>query len=295
MKNKFFSLVIILSAASLAYSQCSDAGICFLGKKSKGEIKENLSIISLGYQYGYSGKDPDINGALNDLTFNSIILSADLSITKSSRLSLSIPYTLIEGPLGSNKGIGDLSVLYNHTFVIKKIHNLTFSAGGKISVADVNTNDSLPQRYMPGFGTNDLIAGASYNYSFYTVSVAYQKPFGRSSNFRTRLKRGDDIMFRAAYSQPFGKVNIKAELITIIRLQPSSILGSNVPAEESFVEIEGSNEPQVNLLASVSYQLSKNFLLTGEAAIPFLKRDYNFDGLKRVFTAGASVSYTFKL
>ncbi|HEY3249486.1 MAG TPA: hypothetical protein VGK25_00065 [Ignavibacteria bacterium] len=292
MIKYFFLLFIIIN---LTYSQCSDAGICFLGKKQKNEIKQDISSVSLGYRYGYSGKDPDINGALNDLIFNSIILSADLSLTKNSRFSFSIPFTLIEGPLGSNRGIGDLTALYSRSFVIKKTHNLTFSAGGKISVADVNTTDSLPQRYMPGFGTNDLIVGATYSYQAYSVSVAYQKPFGRNANFKTRLKRGDDILLRAGYSQLFGKLNVKGEILTIIRIQRSSVLGINVSPQESFIEIEGSNEPQVNLLASVGYYINDKFLITGEAALPFLHRNYNFDGLKRAFTAGISVSYLFNL
>jgi len=296
MIGKFFIAALFgIILIQPAYSQCSDAGICFLGKRNKVGIKQDLSIFSLGYQYGYSGKDPDINGALNDLVFNSIALSVDLSLTKNSRLSFSIPYTLIEGPLGSNRGIGDLSAIYSQSFIIKKTHNLTFSAGGKISVADVNTTDSLPQRYMPGFGTNDLIIGALYSYSYYSVSAAYQKPFGRNSNFRTRLKRGDDFMFRAGYSQQFGKVSVKGEIITIIRIQPPSVLGTSVPPQETFIEVEGSNEPQVNLFASVSYRISENFLITGEAALPFLQRDYNYDGLKRTFTAGLSVSYLYKL
>ena len=287
--------VILLQAAYNSLSQCSDAGVCILGRKGKTELKEQLNSVSLGYKFGTSGKDVDLNGAENDLIFNSIVFDADLSVSPVSRLSVSIPYNIIEGPLGTNYGIGDLSVLYNHTFVIKKKHNLTISVGGKATLADVNTSDSLPQRYMPGLGTNDLIAGATYSYSSYSVSAGYQKPFGRSANFKTRLKRGDDFFFRAGYRQLFGKVNINAEILTIIRIQKSNILASVDSTGEKYVDAEGSNEPQVNLLASVGYLVSDKIILTIEAAIPFLKRDYNYDGLKRTFTAGLSVSYLFRL
>ncbi len=288
-------IVILLSPVQLTFSQCSDAGICTLGKKQKLEIKEKLNSISLGYRFGSSGKDPDINGATNDLIFNSVIFDADLYVSPKSRLSLSIPYTIIEGPLGNNHGVGDLTILYNHTFVIKKKHNLTISIGGKATLGEVNSNDSLPQRYMPGLGTNDLIAGATYSIHGYSVSVAYQKPFGRSANFVTRLKRGDDFLFRTGYFQQFNKMNIKAEILTILRIQKSSILAFADSTGETFIDVQGSNEPQVNLLLSVGYNINDNFSITGDAAVPLLKRDYNYDGLKRTFTAGISLSYLFKL
>lgn len=294
-----FKILIMLGALIImsvhCFSQCSDAGVCIVGKKSKTELKEQLNTITLGYKFGASGKEADLNGATNDLIFNSVIFDADLSVSPVSRLNLSIPFIIIEGPLGTNSGIGDLSILYNTTFIIKKKHNLTISVGGKATLGDVNTTDSLPQRYMPGLGTNDLIVGASYGYMSYSVSAAYQKPFGRSGNFVTRLKRGDDFFFRAGYRQKFHKVSISAEILTILRVQKSSILSSVDSLGEHYVDIESSNEPQVNLLASVSYFVNDKFVITADAALPFLKRDYNYDGLKRIFTAGFSVGYLFKL
>src|SRR3990172_6676497 len=289
------TFVILLSPVQCIFSQCSDAGICILGKTQKSETKENLNSVSLGYRFGSSGKDPDINGSINDLIFNSVVFDADLYVSPKSRLNMSIPYNIIKGPLGTNRGVGDLTILYNHTFIIKKKHNLTMSIGGKATLGEVNTNDSLPRQYMPGLGTNDLIAGATYSIHGYSVSAAYQNPFGRSANFVTRLKRGDDFLFRAGYFQQFNKLNIKAEILTILRIQKSSILAFADSSGETYIDVEGSNEPQVNLLLSVGYNISGNFSITGEAAIPFLKRDYNYDGLKRIFTAGFSLSYLFKL
>lgn len=296
MNIKHFLLIVILfSLTQFLYSQCSDAGVCILGKKHKTDVKEQLNIVTLGYKFGTSGKDPDINGELNDLNFNSIILDAGLAVSPSARLQINVPFVFINGPLGSNSGVGDFSFLYSQSFVIKKKHNLTFSIGGKAALGDVNTTDSLPQRYMTGLGTNDLIAGATYSYSAYSVSAAYQKPFGRSANFVTRLKRGDDFFFRAAYSQQIDKLSINVELLTIIRIQESSILASADSTGETFVDVDGSNEPQVNLMASAVYFVSDKFILTIDAAVPFLKRDYNYDGLKRTFTTGLAFGYLFKL
>ena len=295
-KSNFSSLIILfflLVITRQAVSQCSDAGVCVISHKQNDSLGTGLSSITLGLGLGSSGSESDINGALNDLIFSSAKLEADLYLSKKSRLTIGIPYTIIDGPLGHNKGIGDLTVLYNHKFTIKKKHGLTISFGGKISVADVNTNDSLPQRYMPGLGTNDLIIGATYSYQYYSISAGYQKPFGRSANFVTGLKRGDDIFFRAGYSQKFNKILIKSEILTIIRIQESSVLVSGTT--DTYTDIQGSNEPQVNLLASVGYIVNNNFLLSVEAAFPFLKRNYNYDGLKRSFTVSTSLSYLFKL
>ncbi len=299
MKKIIFAALFFSLTASL-YAQCSDAGVCILGKKHQTDSKKTINTVSLGYRFGTSGKDPDISaipndfGFNNDLIFNSVYLDADLAVSPKSRLGLSIPYTVTEGPLGHNNGLGDLSVLYSYSFVIKKKHNLTISVGGKASIASVNTSDSLPQRYMPGLGTNDLIAGATYSIDGYSLSLAYQKPFGRSANFISRLKRGDDFLFRTGYTQQFNKLFVKAEILTILRIQKSNVLSSvDSNGTESYVDIEGSNEPQVNLLASVGFMASKNIQITIDAAIPFLNRDYNIDGLKRSFTAGASVGYLF--
>ena len=292
-KIKFCSLItIFVLITGQVISQCSDAGVCVISRKQNDSLGSGLSSITLGFSYGTSGSKTDINGALNDLIFSSANIGADLYISKRSRLSIGIPYIIIDGPLGKNQGIGDLTVLYSHSFTIKKKHSLAFSVGGKISVADVNSSDSLSQRYMPGLGTNDLIVGATYNYQFYGISVGYQKPFGRSNNSVIRLKRGDDFFFRAGYNQKFGRVIIKGEILTIIKIQKSSVLVTGTT--DTFTEVQGTNEPQVNLLASAGWLVDKNFILTFEAAFPFLNRDYNFDGLKRSFTTAASVTYLFK-
>lgn len=295
MKKLHLSFVILLFLVCInIYSQCSDAGVCTLGKHYSREEKPNTSSISLSYVYGTSGKDPDVNGALNNLSYGSVKLDADIDILKNTRLALSIPYTFVSGPLGENNGAGDLVVAFTRSFKIENIHTLSFSLGGKFATGNVNSNDSLPQRYMPGLGTNDLIIGASYSYENYYFGIGYQKPFGRSRNYLTRLKRGDDVMFRAGFFEQFNKIGIKAEVLTIIKIQPNSVLSSFGPGE-NFVDVDGSNEPQVNLLGTVTYQASREIGLVVQAAIPFLKRDYNYDGLKRTLALAGGITYFFNL
>jgi hypothetical protein len=293
---KYFPVLIvfIFFIGPDIFAQCSDAGVCTIGKHHDLKKSADLSSISLGYVYGSSGKNADINGNLNNLVYGSVVLDADIDITKNMRLGLSIPYTFISGPEGENNGIGDLSIIFSKSFSIKKIHSLTFFLGGKFATGNVNSDDSLPQRYMPGLGTNDILAGAIYSYQNYYFGIGYQKPFGRSRNYITRLKRGDDALLRAGFSEQFNKVGIKAEILTILRVQPSSVQ-DNASTTERFVEIDGSNEAQVNLLATVSYRASEQLGLTGQVAIPFLKRDYNFDGLKRSLSLSGSITYFLEI
>lgn len=274
------------------YAQCSDAGVCVIGKHQVNEFVRTKNSIYFGYVYGSSGKDADINGNLNNIGYGSFKLEADLDIASGFRVNGSIPYTFVSGPLGENNGIGDAEVVFSKEFRIKKKNLLTFFLGGKFATGKVNSSDSLPQRYMPGLGTNDLIAGAQYTRENYYFAVGYQKPFGRSANTVTRLKRGDDVFFRAGFFEQFNKIGVKAEILTVLRLQRSSVLAAG-PPPETFVDISGSNETQVNMVASAIFSPSSQFSITGTAAIPFLKRNYNFDGLKRTLTISVLLSYNF--
>jgi hypothetical protein len=285
----FFALVFLNAKI---YSQCSDAGVCVIGRHQVNEFVRAKNSIYFGYIYGSSGKDADINGSLNNLSYGSFRLEADIEISNGFRLNASIPYTFVSGPLGETNGLGDAEAVFSKVLAIKKKNLLSFFIGGKFSTGKVNSSDSLPQRYMPGQGSNDLIAGVQYTRENYYFAAGYQKPFGRSANTTTRLKRGDDVFFRAGFFEQFSKVGVKAEIITILRLQRSSVLLNRVP-QETFIEVEGSNETQVSMLASAIFSPTEKFSVTGTAAIPFLKRNYNYDGLKRALTISVMLSYNF--
>lgn len=290
---KTTALILFLAAYvhQISFSQCSDAGVCTIGRHQVNESVIKSNHVYIGFIYGTTGTDPDINGNANDIIVPSFRLEADLDLKNNFRVNASLPYSFISGPLGEKYGQGDLQVVFSKMFRIKKKHLLTFFAGGKFATGSVNSDDSLPQRYMPGLGTNDIIAGAVYTGVNYFFGVGYQKPFGRSANYITRLKRGDDVFFRAGFFEEFKKVSIKAEILTILRLQESNVLSTINP--ETFVDVSNSNEAQVNLLATAGYKFSDELTGTVQAALPFLKRDYNFDGLKRKFTIGVALSYNF--
>lgn len=283
-----FVLTFLNLSGSDTYSQCSDAGVCVLGKKHNGQTHSFNSQFSLSYVFGRSGKSTDAD---DDILYNSLRLAGEFEVFKPLRFGFSLPYSFNSGDLGSASGIGDLSMYFTYTIPINK-HALSFQLGGKLATGKVNTSDSLPQAYMPGLGTNDLLVGAGFSTRNFSISAAYQKPFGRSANDVTRLKRGDDLMFRAGYYEVFNRLKIKAEVLTILRIQESSIQNP-LALNEEFIDIDGSNEPQVNILGEVSYSVSNNFELTGLAAVPLLNRDYNLDGLRRSISLSAGVTYRF--
>ncbi len=282
-------IVIILLSAGSASAQCSDAGICILGKEHRDSSQKFNSRISLAYVFGRSGESVYDN---DDIIYNSFKLGGEFEVFKTSRFGFSIPYSYNSGDFGLVSGIGDLSLYWSYSLPIHKNHLLNFQVGAKVAAGKVNSNDSLPQRYMPGLGTNDLLLGVSYSTKNFTISVAYQKPFGRSSNDVTGLKRGDDFLFRAGYHEVFNKLRVLVDVITILRLQESSILNPLTNTED-YIQVDGSNETQINLLGEVTYSVSDNFDLIGSAAIPLLKRDYNLDGLRRSITLSGGAAYKF--
>lgn len=282
----FFAFLSLTGGES--FSQCSDAGICVLGKKHDSKTQNFNSQFSLSYVFGRSGKSTFDN---DDVIYNSVKFGGEFEVFNALRFGFGLPYSFNSGELGSASGIGDLSLYWTYSIPIKK-YTLSFQLGGKLATGKVNTSDSLPQAYMPGLGTNDLLIGAGISARNFSFSAAYQKPFGRSANYITRLKRGDDFLFRAGYYEVFNKVKVRAEVLTILRIQESSVQDP-IALNEYFTDIDGSNEPQVNLLGEVSYSVSKNVELTGLAAIPLLKRDYNIDGLRRSISLSAGVTYRF--
>jgi hypothetical protein len=162
-------LVLIVSYNLTSFSQCSDAGVCIIGKKTNELFRRNNSNISLGYVFGSSG-DPD------RITYNTLKLDAEFQIAKLFSLTASMPFNINSGPSGDASGVGDLSVLASMLFPIEGIVAVSFTLGGKFATGSVNAGDSLPQSYQPGLGTNDLLIGVGVLGSNFNAGIAYQKP-----------------------------------------------------------------------------------------------------------------------
>lgn len=272
-------LVLFLSSPLL--SQCSDAGACSIGPRTL----EPGHSVSAHYTFGSSGS-PD------DLTVHTVDVSGSFRILENSRLSVKLPYSAQSGPLGSVQGIGDVTILWDQLVFPDEPFTVRITAGGKIATGSVK-NGNLPQAYQSGLGTNDVLVGVSVERNLWNASIAYQISRGRSDNPRDRLRRGDDMLLRAGYAVQFDAWNAGAEVLLIRRLRESSILDSVLGQPESFVNIRGSDQTQINLLARAGLPVSESIELRAVTAIPLLQRKNNIDGLKRALTLSAGLAYSF--
>jgi len=281
-------ILVIMSALLLvvnfylaeSFAQCSDAGICQIGGHSMEDEDEVLFSISGFYKYGYSGKEDDVQ-------FNSLQLNINYNLFSNNSIQLLVPYNFQSGPAGSVSGIGDLILSLNQNLLSDENSSLDASIGVKMATGDDN-KDNLPQVYQSGLGMNDVLFALNYSYNNLSVGAGYQLSDGRNNNI-TRLEKGDDLLLRASYDLSFDQSSITPQLLFIQRLSKSSVLDTASTDEENFVEVDGSDQAQLNFLTVIEYKIDENLSLVGDFAIPFIKREVNVDGLTRSFSASVGV------
>lgn len=276
-------LLVVNFYLSETLAQCSDAGICQISGHSVEDEDEILFSISGFYKYGYSGKEDDVQ-------FNSLQLNVSYNAFGSSSIQLLVPYNLQSGPSGTVNGIGDLILSLNQNLLSDKGSSLDASIGIKMATGDDN-KDNLPQVYQSGLGMNDVLFALNYTYNKLSVGAGYQISGERNNNI-TRLEKGDDLLLRASYDLLFDQLSITPQLLFIQRLAKSSILDTASTNEEKFVEVDNSDQAQLNFLTVFRYKIDDYFTLIGDFAIPFIKREVNVDGLTRAFSASVGVSFS---
>lgn len=286
MKNLpllFLGITFLVLSAKPISAQCSDAGVCQLGFEHK-EAKSKKIDAGLSYSYGTSGKGDDVK-------FHSVKLNISYQLFNNLKVSAILPYNMQSGPLGDVDGIGDLILSLTQNIYSDRRQVLSFIIGGKIATGDEN-QDNLPQLYQSGLGSNDLMLGLNYLNRNVLVGVGYQVAGGRNENSIDRLERGDDLIARGSYTFEFDELSISPQLLLIKRIGKSSVLDLT-SSEEEFIDLEDSDQLQINFLVNTSYALNENINLTAEIAFPFLKRDVNVDGLTRAFSAGIGMNILF--
>ena len=276
-------VILTTVGANKSFSQCSDAGVCQLGFTHEESTHKNFDT-GLSYSFGTSGKDDDVK-------FNSIKLDLSYQPFSNTKFSAILPYNMQSGPLGDVNGIGDLILSLTQTVYSHKKQNVFFTVGGKIATGDDNKED-LPQIYQSGLGSNDMLIGVNYSARNVLLGVGYQVAGSRNNNELNRLERGDDFIARGSYTFEFDELNISPQLLFIKRIGKSSVLDLS-STEEKFIEVEDSDQLQINFLVNVNYSINKDVSLVAEVALPFLKRDVNVDGLTRAFSAGIGFRYLF--
>jgi hypothetical protein len=284
MKRIFLFCIITFTSlsffSSLSFGQCSDAGVCQIGQITNNSDEQLLNI-SLSYKNGYSGKEDDV-------TFSSFQLDSRYDLFKGSTIRFVVPYNLQSGPGGDVNGLGDLLISWSQELLSNETSSLSASAGVKLATGNENKEPTLPQIYQPGLGSNDLIFTIDYGYGNFGFGAGYQLSGGRNDNEVLKLKRGDDLLIRASYLFAIDYFKITPNLIFIKQLSVSSISDFS---SQDYIEVEGSDQAQLNFLTVIQYNFNENYALFGEVAIPFLKRDVNVDGLKRAYTASFGIRF----
>lgn len=280
----FQTAISLLFLTGLLSAQCSDAGVCSIHKQSS--LKKKGAAYSAGYSLGLSEDN-------NRLTFHTFHLGAEGFILSDTRYSINIPIRGITGALGSVIGLGDILAM-----VTVRPPKSDFSFSGGVRLATGNDNQGgLPQAYQPGLGTNDLLLGIGYTKQKFLFAAGYQRSTGRSKNRLTELKRGDDLLFRMTYSDQYDETrDYSISLLYINHLTEMNVVSFMTPFPsyaKTYVNVNGSNQKQLNLLLQAGWVLDKDTRIVIEGAFPFFKREINLDGLSRAFTLATSIHFAY--
>jgi hypothetical protein len=282
MKIIILSLLLLLFSnnAFLSNAQCSDAGVCSVGH-TIGDNSNTVLDINLGYKFGTSGKEDDVK-------YHSFLLGAAYNILEKTSVQMSIPYNIQSGPLGDVNGIGDLLVSVTQNFISDNNSSLEAAIGAKFATGEDN-KDNLPMAYQSGLGSNDILFALNYTYKNLGFGVGYQLAGGRNNNV-IKLERGDDLLLRASYNFLLDQFIIKPQILFIKRLSESNVVNSaSMTPIETYIDVDNSDQAQLNLLTSFQYEINKSYSLFADFAIPFIKREVNVDGLTRSFSATIGV------
>lgn len=285
-KYVFFASLMFLFAGSV-YSQCSDAGICIIGSEHNKSGSQKSSV-NFEYSYGQSGNETYDE---YEYTVHGFKLGGNFVFSKTFSLTAVLPFMSVvynSSHLLSRNGIADATVLANYNIPAGKLKNFTLMGGLKLATSGLE-HDKFG--HFNAQGSNDIILGADFNYSFLNLSAGFQIPFSNFEDDGITFKRGPDFMFRAGYLRKADALLIKFEVLGIKRLVKSEYSGKNLQSSE----IKDSDFFQLNILGGLMYNFSRDLSGGINLFLPMLKRDENSDGTKRSFTIAAKFSYAFDL
>ncbi len=302
-KIKVLAIAMLFLSSLQSYSQgCSDAGFCTMGTlapaSSVDTVLKHLAKLSLGFGIGEQGTR-HIN----------IVPEFEFSFFKKNILQIKVPYISVNGNLGSNSGIGDLSLSISQGIYSGDKSQLSITAGAKLPTGTTGKSKngiSLPMPYQTGLGTTDLILGLSYRYQKWNIGVGYQKVLrnGNKNKFlhssdsigvqndyfeSNLLNRGDDALLRIERNFDLKKIKITAGLLTIYRLQKDKI--TDVSINE--IALSGSDGVTLNVTGNFLYNFSKHSGVNFLFGAPVMVRKTRADGLTRGVVLSASYLFRF--
>ena len=304
MKKIFCLCVVFVNFHQQVKSQgCSDAGFCTIGtlqpqQPSDSAFKHNFKL-SLSYGQGEQG-----------VTVIQTIPELEFSFFKNNFIQLKAPFLLINGNLGNNNGVGDVSFSISQTIVKTDKIKFNLTVGAKIATgksdAKIN-NRPLPMPYQISLGTYDIIFGTSLQYKYWNLGLGFQgvlinkneNTFLHStwtnnadaqtyfeSNF---LDRGNDALLRIEKSFKLKQLNLTPGLIAIYHLQESSLIDTS----GNRIAIKQSDGLTLNITGNARYNFSNRTGINLSFGFPAIVRKVRPDGLTRQFVLTATFNYHF--
>jgi hypothetical protein len=313
--------LLLFAITKWGFSQgCSDAGFCTMGAMKPDQnyskrIAIKLRSLEVNYYKGQSLLTPVIRATTID--FN-------IGVNDKNGLQVKLPYQWIEGSLGKNEGLGDISLSWTHLLKVTNKWNINGTIGAKIPTNNANSTVNnqhtggldapIHMYYQTSLGSYDGIAGISMigrKWLFATgIQVAftesknkflwsgfpnYPNPnnpdntYVRKYNVAHDLRRGVDLMLRAERNWRFTNFNFSLGALPIFRVTKDQ---GYVPSEGVRKKLEGTTGVALSVLASFGYQFDVNHSIKIIEGHKLLDRDFNPDGLTR--KSVTSISYVYK-
>jgi hypothetical protein len=222
---------------------------------------------------------------------------------------LKVPYTFIDGKLGSVNGLSDITLSLSYITLTGKNSNLSLSGGVKLPSNNANThkdNLPLPMVYQTSLGSTDILLGAKFVYKKWDFTGGYQHSFNTTQNSylnttstgsntpdyksyvqSNKMKRADDGIFRLTRNFRLKNTFTSAGVLLIYHLANDKI----TDAAGNRIEAIGSKGLTVNLNFSGVIPVSKNTDFVFVVAAPVVNRSYATDGLIRKFVIIGGIKF----
>lgn len=307
------ALCILLSVVlcSISYSQgCSDAGFCTMGAMRPNQHyakKINLKLKSIegGYYLGFT--------QFHDVLF-SVLTDFNFALNPRTSFQIKLPYNYINGPLGTNQGLGDISLSTTRNIINKEGFQVNLTAGGKVPTGNPTKKSvddrPLPMYYQTTLGTYDIVFGVSLVSKNWLIAAGYQQPLNSVDNkfvwgawnssplletarnypVSNSLERGSDIMLRIERNFRSSRFNTYIGLLPIYRINKDKIIS---PQTGEKVEVKGSDGLALTALYGFGYRFSVKTGIKLLIGVRIIQRDVNPDGLSRELVNALTFEYRF--
>ncbi len=274
---------------------CADAGFCSVGAMQTGVHK-----LSLNKQRNSVGFSTSVASGEKLSWVISPQLETKIVIAKNSFFEARLPYNIITGNLGTNRGLGDVISTFTSELNLDKTKsklNLRYTIGTRIGLRDAS--DSLrglplPMAYQLSTGTTDLIVGLSTNIGkHFTVALGMQQPlihYNRNGYYTTQnrdssesvyfssinLRRKGDALLRIEARKDWKHTGIHGGTLLLYHLGEDNITLTN----GTNLKLSGSSGMTINM-NFVFYYRADNWIFDFTLAAPVLARKNRPDGLTR--------------